>query len=106
MASETDKIKKHVDNQVRQLRRDFMEDNGEIKAQVQASIRATEDLRKDFNGRVSKIELSEARREGRESADKGQPLSSNKVIMAIIGLASASIALAFLLAQIIAKGGQ
>jgi hypothetical protein len=105
MSSETDKIKNHVDKQARQLKSDFMADNAEIKAQVQASIRATDDLRKDFNGRVGKLELANARREGRESASTGAGLNVNKLMLGVIGLASAAIGLAFLLAQIIGKGG-
>lgn len=105
MASETDKIKRHVDEQARQLKQDFMADNGEIKSQVQATIQAVEDLRKVMNGRLSTLEVKDARREGRESASPSQSVDWTKIIIGIIGLASASIALSFLLAQIIGKGG-
>jgi tetrahydromethanopterin S-methyltransferase subunit B len=103
--NETDKIKKHVDSQARQLKKDFMADNGEIKAQVQAVNQLVEDLRKIMNSRVSKLELSEARREGRESASVAQPVNWNKIILGIIGLATAAIGLAYILAQNIGKGG-
>lgn len=106
MASELEKLKQYFDAQLKEMRQEFMADNGEIKSQVQAGIAATDNLKSVMNGRVKKLEIKEARREGAESVTKptsGISMISKNVIAGVVALAIAAVALARTIVEYVIK---
>lgn len=99
MIDEPDKLRKYFSSELKKAKEEFLADNAEIKLEVQKSKEATDSLEKTMNGRVKDIELWKAREEGRASVSNSAPINWNKIILGIIGLASAALAVALVLAQ-------
>jgi len=83
------------DSEVQDIKRTLRSIQTELKENSNLT-RQTFDAVSD---RVSKLEVAEAKRQGRESVSKPEQVNWTKIILAIIGVASAAISLALLLAQ-------
>lgn len=60
-------------------------------------------LKDVMNGRIKKLEIAEARRQGRESVAKTPQINWSRIVIATLGVASAAISLALFIATKVLK---
>ena len=75
----------------------------ELKAEMKANTHLTQEGFNLINGRVKKLELDAARREGRDSVLNTQDLSWKKVTMQLLTILTTASAIAYLIAQYVLK---
>lgn len=70
-----------------------------IQSEMKENTKLTREVLDRVGDRISKLEIAEATRQGRESNSKPDNVNWTKITLAILGVASAAISLALLLAQ-------
>lgn len=101
---ELEKIKEHFDAVISDNKREMLADNGEIKLEIKTLHDKIDRLKEVMNGRMKKLEIKEARREGAESVSQTTQINWTKIVIGLITIIGGAIGLATLLAQALTKG--
>ncbi len=84
---------------IREIKQQFRELRDELKQNT----RLTQDGFEKMNERVQKLELDQARREGRDSVMNTADLDWKKVALALVGILKTAATAALLIAQAVLK---
>lgn len=101
---ELEKIKEHFDAVISDNKREMLADNGEIKLEIKTLHDKIDRLKEVMNGRIKKLEIKQARREGAESVSQTTQINWTKIVIGLITIIGGAIGLATLLAQALTKG--
>lgn len=82
-----------------ELKRDIHELRDEVKANTKVTLEGFETM----NGRVKTLELSEARRQGRESVSNGSDLDWKKLALQLVGILATGAAIGLAIARAVLK---
>lgn len=102
MSKEFDGLKDHIESEITKARKENMEAMSVTNLKIERVNDSVVGLEKTMNGRIKKLEISEAERRGAERVSRPLTVNWGKLLLAIVSVLGAAIALATTLAQILA----